>query len=284
MKCLVPYRHKDGYLFPCGRCPPCTSARSATWAFRLQQEDKIAISSHFITLTYDNIHVPRTSSGFNTLSKRDVQLFLKRLRKRCSKRGLSLRYYLCGEYGSKNFRPHYHAIIFNATEMEIESSWCDRDGFVIGSVFFGKTQSASIGYCLKYMRKSGRCPFFKGDDRISEFQLFSQSLGSNYITEATIQYHLSEVIGRCFVRLPGGVCVKMPKSFKSKIFSYEKRLEIMRYYFELQRHEEEKLRDRLNSSDVNVVATAEAEVSASIRAVESSLRRAEYRDSLGGKL
>ena len=29
---------------PCGRCPPCRKTRINQWVFRLQQEDKIAVS------------------------------------------------------------------------------------------------------------------------------------------------------------------------------------------------------------------------------------------------
>ena len=58
----------------------------------------------FITLTYDKDHVPEDGS----LRLRDFQLFMKRLRKRVGK----VRFFHCGEYGDKNRRPHYHAILF----------------------------------------------------------------------------------------------------------------------------------------------------------------------------
>nr|CAI9752411.1 replication initiation protein [Microvirus sp.] len=64
----------------------------------------------FVTLTYNDAHLPRNSSGTPTLDKRDYQLFFKRLRKQCS--GKKIRYVLSGEYGSRTYRPHYHAIIF----------------------------------------------------------------------------------------------------------------------------------------------------------------------------
>lgn len=50
-------------------------------------------------------------SGLPSLDKRDVQLFMKRLRKKFAPR--TIRYYFAGEYGSSTHRPHYHAILFN---------------------------------------------------------------------------------------------------------------------------------------------------------------------------
>ena len=60
----------------------------------------------FITLTYDDAHLPYNQS----LSVRDFQLFMKRLRKEF---GSGVRFFHCGEYGEKTGRPHYHAILFN---------------------------------------------------------------------------------------------------------------------------------------------------------------------------
>lgn len=63
-------------------------------------------TSCFVTLTYSPEHLPNPPS----LSKRDHQLFLKRLRKHLAPKKVS--FFLCGEYGEKEFRPHYHAILF----------------------------------------------------------------------------------------------------------------------------------------------------------------------------
>lgn len=59
-----------------------------------------------VTLTYDKEHLPANKS----LVKRDLQLYMKKLRKRFGK---GIRFYACGEYGEQNKRPHYHVIIFN---------------------------------------------------------------------------------------------------------------------------------------------------------------------------
>lgn len=58
----------------------------------------------FITLTYDDEHLPPNGS----LNKADLQKFWKRLRKKKP----YFRYYACGEYGDRTQRAHYHACLF----------------------------------------------------------------------------------------------------------------------------------------------------------------------------
>ena len=60
----------------------------------------------FVTLTYDQVHLPVDRS----LDVRHFQLFMKRLRKARSPQ--KIRFYHCGEYGPQTLRPHYHAALF----------------------------------------------------------------------------------------------------------------------------------------------------------------------------
>lgn len=97
------------FKVPCGSCRWCLIRRSAHWAVRCLYESYMHKSSCFLTLTYDEAHLPSDRQ----LVIRHVQLFLKRLRDYLSKRGLPrIRFFGCGEYGSKNYRPHYHLLIF----------------------------------------------------------------------------------------------------------------------------------------------------------------------------
>lgn len=103
-----------GFYFgfvPCGKCAGCRMDYSRVWADRmlveLHDNNQAAV---FLTLTYNSDHLPRSSKGVPTLSKRDCQLFWKRLRKAYPKN--KIRYYLAGEYGPKTDRPHYHAIVY----------------------------------------------------------------------------------------------------------------------------------------------------------------------------
>lgn len=72
-------------------------------------ENQMHEHSQFITLTYDDDHIPY---GANLL-KSDVQKFFKRLRNHLDhKKQPKVRFMYCGEYGNKTSRPHYHAIIW----------------------------------------------------------------------------------------------------------------------------------------------------------------------------
>lgn len=90
---------------PCGQCVGCRLERSRQWAMRCLHEAKLHENNCFITLTYSDEHLPNDRS----LHYRDFQLFMKKLRK---KFGSKIRFYMCGEYGEKFDRPHFHACIF----------------------------------------------------------------------------------------------------------------------------------------------------------------------------
>lgn len=100
---------------PCGKCIGCRLDYSRSWADRMILELDHTKKGVFITLTYDNDHVPFTECdngefGAFTLYKPDLQKFFKRLRKKFSYQ--EIRYYASGEYGSNTQRPHYHDITF----------------------------------------------------------------------------------------------------------------------------------------------------------------------------
>lgn len=118
-----PCRDADVYFgqtIPCGTCLGCRVDKSREWANRLLLEKEYYPDDqcYFITLTYDDDHVPYTyypdpDSGEAqpalTLSSDDLQRFLKRLRYHAK---VPLRFFGCGEYGPQTFRPHYHLIVF----------------------------------------------------------------------------------------------------------------------------------------------------------------------------
>ena len=97
----------------CGQCIGCRADRQRDWAVRCLHEEQLhrnSGGSSFLTLTYDDRHVPRDKFGLwdMSLRKRHWQTFAKRLRKKVG----PFRYLHCGEYGTENKRPHYHACIF----------------------------------------------------------------------------------------------------------------------------------------------------------------------------
>jgi len=107
----IAFDSKNGYAdqplkIPCRRCIGCRVDYSRSWAARCLHEAKLHTASCVVTLTYDDYNIPPGG----TLRKKDVQLFLKRLRKRIAPGKVS--YLYCGEYGEQFSRPHYHVILF----------------------------------------------------------------------------------------------------------------------------------------------------------------------------
>lgn len=112
---------------PCRQCFSCRLNYSKEWAIRCQLESLYHEHSYFVTLTYDNDHLP--SGKFldydhgivdSTLCRSDVQKWLKRFRKAEKKEyGVDgIKVFYCGEYGELNGRPHYHALLFGTHEFD----------------------------------------------------------------------------------------------------------------------------------------------------------------------
>jgi len=91
---------------PCGQCSGCRIDKVEQWATRCMHESQMHDMNSFLTLTYSNEHLPEDYS----VSKETMQDFMKRLRHELDP--LRVRFFLCGEYGDENLRPHYHVLLF----------------------------------------------------------------------------------------------------------------------------------------------------------------------------
>lgn len=190
-------------MLPCGKCIGCRLEWSRRWAVRLMHESKMHNENAFITLTYDNEHLPPVG----TLVPGHLQSFHKKLHNRLLyDRGVGVRYYGCGEYGELNKRPHYHSIIFgyafpdkllyskNARGENIYRSAMLNDIWGmgecrIGAVTFESAQYVA-NYCLKKVdgkkRAEGHYLVYDADgvvsERIPEFAHMSRrpGIGTSY--------------------------------------------------------------------------------------------------------
>lgn len=107
---------------PCGKCIGCREAKAKAWALRCTLELQQHRDAVFTTLTYNDENRP------STLSKRDLQGFFKRLRKRLTRSDptRTIRFFACGEYGDRTKREHYHALVFGMAKHEervIQTAW-----------------------------------------------------------------------------------------------------------------------------------------------------------------
>lgn len=151
------YGSENIIVLPCGHCFNCKTARAKSWAYRCVLEASLYPDNAFITLTYDNKHLPKDKK----LSKKHFRLFIKRLRVLYP----GIRYFACGEYGPQTLRPHYHAIVFNwfpkdaqaigpgeyggyrYLSKELDKIWAN------GSTELGDVSLASAGYVARYTLK-----------------------------------------------------------------------------------------------------------------------------------
>lgn len=97
---------------PCGGCIGCRLEYSRQWALRCVVEASMHKENCFVTLTYNDDHLPKDLS----LQKKDLLSFIKRLRRDYA----GIRYFSCGEYGDRFERPHYHLCIFNYSFNDLE--------------------------------------------------------------------------------------------------------------------------------------------------------------------
>lgn len=136
----------------------CRLEYARQWAMRLSHEKKLHEESCFLTLTYDDEHLPKDLS----LNKRDITLFMKRLRKRYPNK--RIRYFQCGEYGEKNNRPHHHVILFGhqfpdsnvlveGTEYDLKESEELSQLWGKGFTTVGEVTFQSCSYVARYVTK-----------------------------------------------------------------------------------------------------------------------------------
>lgn len=127
------------------------------WALRVMHESKLWSSNCFVTLTYDDEHLPPLAS----LRYRDVQLFHKRLR-----RVSPFRFFVVGEYGEELGRPHYHGCYFgyfpsdakrlralSAEKHCVYESQELSKAWGLGHVHLGSLTYQSARYCAGYIFK-----------------------------------------------------------------------------------------------------------------------------------
>lgn len=152
MKCRSPFVGAKA-AFACGQCMPCRLNRRRVWTHRIMLEGMLHEDNSFATLTY--------ADDRRCLAPRDLQLWLKRLRK--SYYGDRIRFFAVGEYGDRSERPHYHAALFgfptcNASERVIGDCPCGpcsvvRETWGFGHVMLGELSISSAAYIAGYVVK-----------------------------------------------------------------------------------------------------------------------------------
>lgn len=155
MKALI---EAASFKLPCQQCAGCRSDKARDLAVRVLHECQMHEHSCFLTLTYDEAHIPPSYS----VSKRDFQLVMKRIRKEF---GSGIKYLAVGEYSDfPAWRPHYHAIVAGLYFSD-QYFWAEREGHRVfrsatlerlwphGLCEIGSVTSQSAGYVARYCMK-----------------------------------------------------------------------------------------------------------------------------------
>lgn len=243
--------YPDGIMIPCGRCKGCRADKAREWADRMMLELDHSKKAVFITLTYDDDHIPLVldqSSGqlVPTLRKRDFQLFMKRLRKQFP--AVELRYYLCGEYGEKTKRCHGHLILFGIgldyfpdirpkgqnefKDQYYISDWLSEQIWQKGFCLLSEVSWKTCAYVARYVRKKLDIWHDDADKVIEpEFALMSRNpgIGAYFLKENMDKLHdstisIGTVQGGKEVRLPSQLLRFLPDDVREPMMK-----ERMRY-------------------------------------------------------
>lgn len=202
--------------FPCGRCLSCRLNHASDWANRIMGELRYHEKSSFVTLTYNDEHLPEGSN----LCYRHCQLFFKKLRKAC---GIKIRFFLSGEYGTKNGRPHYHAIIFGLGPSDIrlfEDAWTGGKEEVSGSRGFVSAFPVSheaAKYVAKYTTKKllgESASWYKEAGVVPEKSLSSRrpGIGANFVCEFGHEFS-----ARGYLYSDRGTKQRIPRYYKKRL-------------------------------------------------------------------
>lgn len=222
MRCLSPVSisaKKSGvgisYEVPCGKCAACLRNRQREWTCRLMHELRSTSYAHFITLTYDDDHIPPAGpSGAHPLNHRDIQLFLKRLRKSID---YPIKFVCVGEYGEDYGRPHYHLLLFNYHPPDLYkalSGLWDKGIFYVGDVN-SRSCMYTFKYCFKlhddeYDRLSIPQPYMKCSTR--------PAIGSDYLNSTYNQYYVKGLLDSEMPVLHEGFqYYKIPRFYRKKL-------------------------------------------------------------------
>lgn len=217
--CLEDYYKKYGrenvVLLPCGSCAACVLSRRKAWSVRCACEALDHQETCFITLTYDDLHLPTTMDQV----KVDLRKFIKSIRNS----DIKVRYFGCGEEGSQTSRKHAHVILFGfmpkdlvfvgnsaSNEAMFESKFLTnlwKKGLVKVQFFTPRTAAYVAGYVSKKL----------GSKVGFQVQSTRPGLGFNFYKK-----HFRELLKyqKVFVNLGVGEGAALPRYFQ-KLFEAE---------------------------------------------------------------
>lgn len=234
----------------------------------------MSVTTYFVTLTYEDSHIPRTDDGTPVVDVRDTQLFFKRLRKKMNVYypGQKIRYFLVSEYGPETLRPHYHLILFNLpiknpadAEKFLESVW--SQGFVTVGEPTPKRLNYVAAYCIQPKQQ------FKDKGLVPVFNTMSRNpgIGASYIDKYK-EYHTGKNIKNDKVRDFNFREYRLPRYMRDRGYSDEDKRAYKRISEEMVERCEQRYTQRLTELGMSDSDYKRQEWSNSWKSIARSLK------------
>lgn len=153
MKCLNPKKTENG-TFRCGRCLACRCQKVNEYIIRFNAQNKVSLSSFFLTLTYTDEELPLVG-----VCKSDIQTFILKLKEKVNEipefeyyGKVTFKYVVIAEYGGRFSRPHYHLNIwFENAQLEwSDMFWCVSECWKRGRIDLQLIDDRQSNYIAKY--------------------------------------------------------------------------------------------------------------------------------------
>lgn len=238
-------------LIPCGQCIGCRIRQREDWTTRIELEarDYPKEQVWFITLTYDDDHVPgmivktgeimrkvqytwkpgeKRPESVQILLYEDIQKFLKRLRKAYKGK---LRYFVAGEYGEQTARPHYHMILYGWRPTDLEnlykihhngyytSKWL-TDLWGMGQIQIAQAVPETYRYVAGYVTKKmyeidgkkANAYYELGQTKPFACMSLKPGLGDHYYQE-----HKAEIWRQGYIQCTNGKQAQIPRYYEKQM-------------------------------------------------------------------
>lgn len=178
------------------------------------------------SFTDDSVEYLNRLDKLRVLNKVDVVNFVKRLRRHIeyeTKRDITLRYWICGEYGETTLRPHYHGLLFFSDKWLFDNierlcvkSWSDYNRVTKKFTPYGRVdcQSAvdAAKYVASYINSFSNLPQIIADTKVRPFYLSSRCpcIGSLFQSDSQILQVVTKGLTRISVPSNTGYDVLLP--------------------------------------------------------------------------
>lgn len=192
--CVAPCKLADGTEVACRYCWQCKRNKINDYVGRCIAESKFSTQTYAVTLTY----AQEAGVSSVTLVYKDIQDFLKRLRKR-----YNVRYIVAGEYGTKKGRAHWHIVLFfkgkvPEVKQDVRVNW---KYWPHGFSYFQKPDWKGFQYVLKYVLKDQTAD--SADNHLAMSK--KPPLGYEFFEELAKTHVDQAVVPRSFKYKVGGI-------------------------------------------------------------------------------